>query len=355
MSNERCFVFRVNYSDNFKLIRSELANGILRQGWGANGMRIDDPVESFISGWKTQWPDDFSGDSSEIRTIKRKYNNLHIMTEIQVGDLIIIPKVSMEHDYVGRFFTIARCEKTYDFSLPEGYNDFGHYLTVKNLLSCPYDYDGSSQTICAKFNAYRAAVNHVYNSDFVNAVNELLENNDKVETFFEIGSGDYLKMISDSTKDDRTSYLNKILGEIRKWPPKTFEYIIQKLFESNGYVRTSGNNYDGEGGDIDITFSLYNEKSLLGDIYELTDKTVAPDIHVQAKKKTGKDPDDIKGIKQLLDMEKKADKNNIKIVINLTDDFTPEAKRLAEDHDVLLLNGCQFTSLLVRYGLDVQL
>ena len=44
MSNERCFVFRVNYSDNFKLIRSELANGILRQGWGANGMRIDDPV-----------------------------------------------------------------------------------------------------------------------------------------------------------------------------------------------------------------------------------------------------------------------------------------------------------------------
>jgi hypothetical protein len=353
MSNERCFVFRVNYSDSFGLIRNELTKDILRQGWGAKGMRIDAPVEQFIAAWKEQWPN--SGDSTEVRSMKRKYNNLRIMTEIQVGDLIVIPKLSMQHDYVGRFFTIARCDKTYDFYLPEGCNDFGHYLKVKPLISCPYDYDGSSQTICAKFNAYRSAVNHVYNADFVNAVNKLLENDDNVKTYFEAGSGDYLKMISDSTKDDRNSYLNKILGVIRTWPPKTFEYIIQKLFESNGYIRTDNNTYDGEGGDIDITFSLCNDKSLLGDIYEMTDKTVAPDIHVQAKKKTGPDPDDITGVQQLLDMEKNEDNNNIKIVINLTDDFTPEAKRLAEDHNVLLLNGSQFTSLLVRYGLDVQL
>ena len=132
MSNERCFVFRVNYSDSFELIHSELTKGILRQGWGAKGMRIDAPVEHFISAWKDHWPDDFSGDSSEARSMKRKYNNLHIMTEIQVGDLIIIPKLSMEHDYVDRFFTIARCDMTYDFSLPEGYDDFGVRAGVLN-------------------------------------------------------------------------------------------------------------------------------------------------------------------------------------------------------------------------------
>lgn len=355
MSNERCFVFRVNYSDSFELIHSELTKGILRQGWGAKGMRIDAPVEHFISAWKDHWPDDFSGDSSEARSMKRKYNNLHIMTEIQVGDLIIIPKLSMEHDYVDRFFTIARCDMTYDFSLPEGYDDFGHFLVVTPLISCPYDYDDSSQTICAKFNAYRSAVNHVYNADFCNAVDELLEKKDKVETFFEAGRGDYLKMLSDSTRADRNSYLNKIVEKMQKWPNKTFENIIKLLFQSNGYIKTGGNSFDREGGDIDIILSPYNDKSLLNDIYELTDNNAVPDIHIQAKKKTGDDFDDIKGVEQLLKKEEDAGEKNILIVINLTDKFSEKAKQLADVNDVILLNGTQFASLLVRYGLDVQI
>ena len=351
MSNERCFVFRVNYDDDFKLIHNELAKGILRQGWGAEGMRLDATVEQFISAWKNHWP----GDTSEVRTIKRKFNNLHIMTEIQVGDLIIIPKLSMEHDYVGRFFTIARCDKAYDFHLPDGYNDFGHFLTVTPLISCPYDYNGSSQTICAKFNAYRSAVNHVYNADFCNAVDELLEKNEKVATYFEAGRGDYLKMLSDSTKIDRNSYLNKIVEIMRKWPNKTFENIIKLLFESNGYIRTGGNSYDREGGDIDIILSPYNDKTLLNDIYELTDKSIAPSIHIQAKKKTGKDSDDIKGVEQLVKKQEDSGEKNILIVINLTDEFSEKAKQLADVNDVILLNGSQFASLLVRYGLDVQI
>ena len=43
------------------------------------------------------------------------------------------------------------------------------------------------------------------------------------------------------------------------------------------------------------------------------------------------------------------------IVINLTDKFSEKAKQLADVNDVILLNGTQFASLLVRYGLDVQI
>ena len=101
--------------------------------------------------------------------------------------------------------------------------------------------------------------------------------------------------------------------------------------------------------------SPYKDKTLIGDIYELTGKTIAPDIHIQAKKKTGKDTDDIKGIEQLLERQKDTGEKNILIVINLTDEFSEEAQKKAEDNDVLLLNGSKFASLLVRYGIDVQI
>ncbi len=354
MSDVNYFVFRVNYDEDFDFIWTELAKGILRQGWGAPGMRIDAPKEQFISAWKERWPVGATDETAEAR-MKRKYNNLHIMTEMKAGDLIVIPKLSMEHNYVDSFFTIVRCVKPYNFSFADGYDDFGHYLTVTHLLSCPYDYDGSSQTICAKFNAYRSAVNHVYNADFCNAVNELLQLKDKEGPFFKADNSDYLKKLSDKTVSARNLYLNNIVEEMQKWPNITFEKIIKKLFESNGYITIDSHVFDGEGGDIDILLRPLNDKSLLGDIYELTDKVMAPDVHIQAKKKTGEDSDDINGVKQLLKMEEDAGERNILILINLTKEFSKEARRLAEENDVLLLNGSQFASLLVRYGINVQI
>ena len=350
MTDVNYYVFRVNYDEDFAFIRSELAKGILRQGWGAAGMRIDTPKEQFIEAWKEVW-----SDSNSEAGRKRKYNNLHIMTEMREGDIIVIPKLSMEHDYVGQFFTIVRCDKTYDFSLPEGYNDFGHFLTVTHLLSCPYDYDGSSQTICAKFIAYRSAVNHVYSADFCNAVNELLQLKDKEGPLFKTDNSDYLKKLSDKTVPARNTYLNNIIEEMQKWPNLTFEKIIKKLFESNGYITVDSHVYDGEGGDIDILLRPLNDKTLLGDIYELTDRTIAPAVHIQAKKKTGNDRDDVEGVNQLLKMEEESGEKNILILINLTEKYSKEAKKLAEENDVILLNGSQFASLLVRYGIDVQI
>jgi len=41
------FVFRINYDDQFELIRNELLNNHqLRQGWGSYGMQINQDYET---------------------------------------------------------------------------------------------------------------------------------------------------------------------------------------------------------------------------------------------------------------------------------------------------------------------
>ena len=81
-----------------------------------------------------------------------------------------------------------------------------------------------------------------------------------------------------------------------------------------------------------------------------------PHIYVQAKKKTGTDYGDVVGVEQLIQMESKiADKNAILIVINLTDCFTEEARIKAKENGIILIDGITFASLLVRYGIEVEI
>ena len=35
------FVFRINYDEDFQKVRQEILQGLLHQGWGAHGMRIN--------------------------------------------------------------------------------------------------------------------------------------------------------------------------------------------------------------------------------------------------------------------------------------------------------------------------
>ena len=55
--------------------------------------------------WEKDLPDE---------TMRARYNNLSIMLEIEPGDYIIVPKVSVEEDYVCRSFVIAKCMKIND-------------------------------------------------------------------------------------------------------------------------------------------------------------------------------------------------------------------------------------------------
>ena len=170
------YVFRVDYDEQFSFIRAELLQGRLRQGWGGFGMDIRNSLEDFLAARVNNR----GAFSNSKRYLTRdyhigKYYNLRKMLKIEIGDLIVIPKLSVDNPYVGNYFTVVRCTKEYDFYVPANVGDFGHIIGVEILFSCPYDFNFSAQTISGKFQSYRSSLNHVWKKDFQDAADKLVE------------------------------------------------------------------------------------------------------------------------------------------------------------------------------------
>lgn len=347
-----CYVFRINYNEHYKTIRSELLNNKLRQGWGAGGMDVDQDFKSFKVAWRSNWDKKDGSDS----LIEKRYRNIKIMTEIKQGDYIIIPKISTKDDFVCRSFVVAKCKNGYKFETLEKINDFGHYLEVDILFSCRYDMDIDSQTISSKFRAYQSPLNRVKVEDFENAVDRLINKHKETPDMFDNECPDLISMIDIGTREKREGYLKHIVDALRNLNNHKFEDIIAELFEKNGYLVVGNNRYDRDGGDIDIIFEAYNRNTLMHNIYEICELE-SPHIHVQAKKKKGIDLDDINGVKQLIKMrdDEVIEKNSIYILISLVDYFTEDTKIEANKNGIILINGITFASLLVRYGIEVEI
>lgn len=338
------YVFRINYAEHYNdLVKELFLNHKLRQGWGCDGMDIRNSLDAFREGWKKAW----GGDYDEGK-VNKKYRNLRIMLEMQPGDIIVVPKVG-RNDYVCREFTVVRCNApVYSFSVLG--KDFGHVINVTPLFSCSYDHDDASRTVSAKFKPYQYPINRVYNNDFILAVEKLIEDAEKNPDSLLKEDLTSLGALISPTMEERTRYLKKIVERVNLWNPSQLENVITELFEKNGYIKIDNNRYDKQGGDIDIIFSSFAPNTLMSDVFLLSNSVDMPQIRVQAKKKTGIDLGDTKGVEQLIQMQ--GDEQTINIVINTTDEFSESAKEYA-GKNVVLINGLQFAALLVKYGLDV--
>ncbi len=97
------------------------------------------------------------------------------MLDIQVGDPIIIPKLSIRNGETrhGRYFTIVICTKVYDFAFPNNIcvQDFGHFIEVDPNRMVTYDYDAQP---AVNVRPYRRAINRVLDGRFINAVTSLI-------------------------------------------------------------------------------------------------------------------------------------------------------------------------------------
>lgn len=348
MSNT--FVFRINYGDEFKTIREEILCGRLRQGWGASGMSIEFTPDQFETAWKNKW----GANDSDVESIKRKYNNLRIMKDINVGDIIVIPKLdtTQDVDYPCRCFTVVECTQQYSFSVLEKYSDFGHVIGVSPLFSCSYHSDRlATITISGKFKAYQKAINRVGNSEFLEAVKELIEINKTSPLSSQVEAKDFSFILAQELSEKYDYLVEENLKNLRKMDPKNFEYLIKELFEVNGFVFKRMNYYDKNGGDIDIQMML-NEKSLLGAVFKQAKGADNLYINIQAKKKDGFDWDAMTAAKQLVTKrESNSIPHYIDIVIDLTDDFDEDTEKYAKENHVVLINGKQFSLLLLQFGL----
>lgn len=323
----------------------------LRQGWGGEGFDLNQSLDQFIESWEKKWDPD---NMTDREYKKRKYNNLSIMKEISVGDIIIIPKLNEDSDG-GRYFTIVRCEGTYEFDPLKIINykgeedtDFGHLLhvaPVKNPIS--YNSNHYSREICAKFRAYQNALNRVYNEDFISAIDHLI-NMPFIDQRQDMSS---MEALSTGTAHSRNNYLQEIVRMLNNWSPSQLERIIEELFKKQGYDISQRNHCDGVGGDVDIVFRAFPENSFMVQLIGASSSMIdTPEIHVQAKKKTGNDRRDMEGIEQLLKM--RGNRNALDIVINTTEKFSDKAIKYAEEEGIVLINGIQFADCLVQNGLD---
>lgn len=342
------FVFRINYEEQyFQMLKDELVTkGKLRQGWGAKGMTILQAREDFISAWYDIWGDE----GTEKKYIIGKWNTLQIINDMHEGDLIIIPKLSLSDGDQWNSFTIARrTAEPYAFSLIS--DDFGHIVPVEPIVSFTYSHNHASRIVSAKFKAYQRPINRVYAADFCDAVDQLLEEFYKSPTTCRSDDMSPLEALIAPVAQSKQACLKQIVAQINKWQPYQLEKIIEELFVKNGYTKLANNRYDRLGGDIDLVFDSFVSNTFMADIFSFSQNTHMPEIRIQAKNKRDIDAGDIEGVEQLIKME--GHESSINILINTTEEFSDGAKNLAAEKGVILINGTDFASLLVKYGLDV--
>ena len=343
------YVFRINYGDKFEDIRKELLQGRLRQGWGVKGMSLNSSFEEYSSSWKKTWGENDTDDA----TMLRRFNNLKIMNEISIGDVIVIPKVDINKDasFPCQCFTVAKVTQPYTFSVLEKYNDFGHIIGIEPLFSCKYHWNTLEPlTISAKFKAYQKPLNHVYNGDFISAVDMLIKKNETTPIFTDGEERDFSFIMAQKISEEYSHMVDENLQNLQKMDPKSFEYLIKELFEKNGFICNRMNDYDGNGGDIDIQMML-DDKTLLGALFKQAKNIDNLYINIQAKKKEGTDWESKKAVEQLVKKRNpQSSSHNIDIVIDLTDEYDEDTENFALKNHVILINGRQFSYLLLHYG-----
>lgn len=341
------FVFRINYEGHYQTIRHELLDGRLRQGWGAAGMSVGDGTDegSFAEAWDAAWAGEGAAGSNFAA---RRYRNLSLMRQMQLGDILVIPKVSIKREDGWRYFTIARCTGAYDFR-PLECNDFGHIIPVETVASFSYDHP-IARAVTGKFRCYQSPVNRVWNEEWIESINLLLREYEDDPAGCENETVSSLAALSTAAREKTDAYLDALIGIINSWSPSQLEHIIEDLFARNGYEKIGNNHYNRTGGDIDLIFSAYPADTLMGSVTSIGGDIPLPEIRVQAKNKRGQDRNDIKGVNQLLEMPGK--ENAINILINTAPDFSDDARQAAEKN-VILINGRQFASLLLKFGMDL--
>lgn len=139
-----------------------------------------------------------------------------------------------------------------------------------------------------------------------------------------------------------------MLEQLERWSPRQLELAVEELFNRNGYTTIRRNDFDREGGDIDLAFGCFPDTGFIADVFSAADGSV-PELRVQVKKKSGRDSNDIEGVEQLTRM--RDGRSSFNIVINTAEGFSDRAKEAALKEGILLISGLAFADLLVRYGL----
>ena len=378
------FVIRICYTEPqpFRDIRDDLLRGNLRQGWAPSsaqnpsGADLRKGRHSFVQAWRD------AGWGNPDSEAPKRYDILSPMLDIQIGDRIIIPKVSKDNPSVCRYFTIAICVKPYEFASFKNYNDFGHIIGVDVVGSWSYySANPSASTLGQMLStiAYSRAVNRVNNFHFAQAVEDLIRGckpkpvvpvapetvepetvePEIIEPVDKLKSKPKYKptLIPPAKKTnavdslirrtyaDRKAYLQKILERLEQVKPSSLEEIIMQLFAEHACKVVTNNN-----GKRFLICELFPKRTLMHDICKMNfDDT--PKIIIKVNPH-GVHFDDFA---ELAALNEQYGGGNQMMLINLNGEFDEETLENANEHGVILIDGMMLAELLVSHGIGAVL
>lgn len=341
------YIFRIDYSDR-DYFKENLEKGILRQGWGLENLSLLTESGEIRSQeeWVNACPESWRTTDEARRYLRNKNNNLRKMLEMKEGDIILIPKFP-EWDT----FSLYRVSGKYYFNLEKEKGDYGYCIPVEIAKEKPeeidkyFTYNGNDDTkvVHSKLRGYQTSINSVYNEEIIKAIKNLLQ----IKSIKEASPiTEILRNIFEKNIKNMEN-LNKEIFSVR---PNDVEEIVENIFIKQGYLVESRNSYDKKGGDSDRIFI-----KPLPILSEVNDEIGSCRVYVQIKKKDGIYDED-EGINQLEEIVKTKEKieekenkdNNFYKVLVCTGEFSPRVKELAQEKNIILIDGIQLIRMCLK-------
>ncbi len=328
--NINCFVFR---TDSNAFVKKELREGRLRQGWSPQGTSLVNATTGNVrerDEWKQAYKDAWQEDPSP-----RRYGLLRRMLDMKKGDLVFCPKVPEED-----CFTIVTVSEKYRFEMAPGKCDFGHIIPVEKNQTVVKNWDNvDARTIHELFDSayFWSPVTQIQDHKrerVLKATKQLLENKNKLDTQPQDRSGIREQRFA-MARQNASEFLMKLVNE--SWGHDQFEDTVRVAFEEKGYEHISSKNFQKGGADADHVFVLPVPGFKNLDVVPIPRYLLL----VQVKHKQGEDPEDRKGVEQLIKWKPTNDEDQVayRILFSSAPSFTEQCKNLAETHNVLLLCG----------------
>lgn len=337
------FVVRTVINEAFSDIRDELLKGRLRQGWGFPGFDIRNGADSFIAAWEK------AGLNDKI-SAQRRYAILSALLNIKRGDIIVVPKLSLNQSSVGQYFSVVECIAEYSFEPLPQYDDFGHILGVKTLGTFDYRSENESANYIAKLLmgiSLSKAVNQIRNSKTIQALENLIDmlppseqDIDSLRSNMMTTQKYYLDGLLKNARNLppnnplREEYLQKILEALRMLFPRSLQEIVRDLFIKSGYRPISEEN--------DFVFEIFSDRELM---HDLCNAATTPKIFVRIK-----NPDE--SFAENLSRFEENTGSDIRLMIDAVEKFDEKNIALAKERGIVLVDGLTFANALVKHKSD---
>ena len=319
-------VFRTSDNDVVWLY-NELHCGRLRQGWGKQGCAL-------ITDGRRVEKQDWEASYREVwgeQPTSRRFAILSYMLGLNKGDVVVVPKMPESNQ-----FTIARVSKGYEFEEDENHEDFRHIVHVDLDSVRIFNYQANRDAFLVSSLFARAkhmpAISFCYGTGQIDASLRLLEqqsNRDSQPQEFLIDAA-----IDAAFKSAAEALQNQIFD----WNGQVFEKTVRQAFRDQGYSMIDLPRYNREGADADI---LVSPSAGQYGVF------LPREIVVQVKWIQDVDQDDTRAVEQIINWAEWQGSDATMCVISSTSEFTPEAQRLAEENEVILIGGLQTMCFLL--------